>query len=51
MVRTTETINLAVPLGMVERIDQVRGDVPRSRFVSRILEKALKTLERSDKNG
>jgi hypothetical protein len=49
MVKSTETIHLALPVGMTSWIDQERGDISRSKFVSRILEKALKNSEKRRK--
>lgn len=49
MVRTTETVHFALPVGMTAWIDQMRGDISRSRFVSKILERHLKKLEKEGK--
>jgi len=36
------TISLSLPLELLERIDAIRGDVSRSKFVAKILEKSMK---------
>lgn len=46
MAKTTETLHLAVPIGMTERIDNLRGDIARSRFITRLLEKGLEKKEK-----
>jgi metal-responsive CopG/Arc/MetJ family transcriptional regulator len=33
-------VNISLPGNLAERIDRERGDVTRSRFVTRLLEKA-----------
>lgn len=35
-----EIISLSLPTKLLRRIDSSRGDIPRSRYVLRILEKA-----------
>jgi len=35
-------LSITLPVGIVETIDKMRGDVNRSRFVLRLLEKGLK---------
>jgi metal-responsive CopG/Arc/MetJ family transcriptional regulator len=35
-------ISMSIPLNLLEKVDSIRGDIPRSLFVRRILEKALK---------
>jgi hypothetical protein len=37
----TETISFAIRRELREHIDNLRGDVPRSRFISKILERAI----------
>ena len=34
----TQTISVTIPTGLREKIDSLRGDVSRSRFISRALE-------------
>lgn len=34
-------VNLSFPEGLVESIDRERGDIPRSKFVRRIVEQSL----------
>jgi metal-responsive CopG/Arc/MetJ family transcriptional regulator len=49
MAKTTETVHLAIPVGMTKRIDKIRGDVSRSRFITRLIEKGLKKVEKKDR--
>jgi metal-responsive CopG/Arc/MetJ family transcriptional regulator len=37
----TERISLTLPDGIVDSLDKKRGDVSRSRFILRLLEKTL----------
>jgi len=37
----TEIISFSLPKGMLEKLDIQRGDIARSKFLSRILETAL----------
>jgi len=46
MVRNTVNANVVFPISFVKEIDRVRGDVCRSRFVLRAVEKYLKDKER-----
>jgi metal-responsive CopG/Arc/MetJ family transcriptional regulator len=39
------SIGISLPRTVIERIDIVRGDVPRSKFVYRILESAIEKQE------
>jgi len=39
--KTTTEINVSLPTEIYNHIESVRGDVPRSKFVVRLLEKAL----------
>ena len=36
---------VSFPIDLLRRVDIARGDIPRSRFIVRILEKALKKKE------
>jgi hypothetical protein len=38
----TEVISFVIKRELREQIDTLRGDIPRSRFISRTLENALK---------
>jgi metal-responsive CopG/Arc/MetJ family transcriptional regulator len=40
----TERISMTFPDGVIEKLDERRGDVPRSRFILRLIEKALKEV-------
>ena len=35
------TISFTIPIELLEKIDSDRGDVPRSRFIIRLMEMAL----------
>lgn len=37
----TKFVGLLLPLALVSEIDRARGDVPRSRFIRRLLEQSL----------
>lgn len=37
--RKFRPIGLSVPIAFLEKIDEVRGDVPRSRYIQRLLQK------------
>ncbi|MGI0015446.1 MAG: hypothetical protein ACREBU_18670 [Nitrososphaera sp.] len=39
------TVGVSLPLEVVKRLDQDRGDVPRSRFLQRLVERAYKEDE------
>lgn len=40
---TYEIVSLSLPVNLRKKIDSERGDVPRSRYILRILEKAIRT--------
>ncbi|MDH5690246.1 MAG: hypothetical protein OEY81_02295 [Candidatus Bathyarchaeota archaeon] len=35
-------VGIGIPAGMLERIDKERGDIPRSVYVTRLLQQTLK---------
>jgi metal-responsive CopG/Arc/MetJ family transcriptional regulator len=37
----SQTISVTIPSGLREKIDTLRGDVSRSRFISRALERVF----------
>ena len=37
----TEKIGITLPKSMIQKIDQRRGDIPRSRYIRRAIEKYL----------
>jgi hypothetical protein len=39
---TTITIGLSIPTELLAKIDGKRGDIPRSKFVQRLVEQAFK---------
>jgi metal-responsive CopG/Arc/MetJ family transcriptional regulator len=41
----TETITVTIPQGLREKIDSLRGDVSRSKFISRALQTAFYQAE------
>ena len=43
---TTKAVPVRIPPEMVDRIDALRGLVPREAFVRDLLDKALKAAER-----
>jgi metal-responsive CopG/Arc/MetJ family transcriptional regulator len=46
----TEIISFSLPKGMLEKLDLVRGDIARSKFITRVLETVV-NQETSKKNG
>jgi metal-responsive CopG/Arc/MetJ family transcriptional regulator len=38
-------IGISLDRDLLETIDRARGDIPRSRFIARLVEKSLKELE------
>jgi metal-responsive CopG/Arc/MetJ family transcriptional regulator len=36
-----KVIAISLPEGLCEKMDSKRGDIPRSRFISRLVEKAV----------
>jgi metal-responsive CopG/Arc/MetJ family transcriptional regulator len=44
MERTISSISL--PSDLLAKVDQVRGDVPRSTFIRRLLEQSLKSKKK-----
>lgn len=44
--KQTRPLMTRIPPEMVPRIDAQRGDVPRERWIRRLLEEALEVLER-----
>jgi hypothetical protein len=49
MVRNTINANIVMQISFVKQIDTIRGDICRSRFVFRAVEKYLKDLEETGK--
>jgi hypothetical protein len=39
------SLGISLPRSLVKRIDEERGDIPRSRFVLRIVEDAFELLD------
>jgi hypothetical protein len=39
---------VSMPVQMVKRLDDVRGDIPRSRFLLRLVERELKEQEEQE---
>jgi hypothetical protein len=39
MTNKQRTVTISFPRPLVEELDKVRGDIPRSRYLQRILEK------------
>ena len=37
----TEVISFSIPAGLRRKIDTIRGDVPRSRYIVKLLESAV----------
>jgi metal-responsive CopG/Arc/MetJ family transcriptional regulator len=38
----TQKCGLTLPIALVKQVDRVRGDIPRSMFIRRVLEQFLK---------
>jgi metal-responsive CopG/Arc/MetJ family transcriptional regulator len=38
----TEKLGITLPVKLLEKIERIRGDVPRSRFIRRALESFLR---------
>jgi metal-responsive CopG/Arc/MetJ family transcriptional regulator len=43
MTTECERLTITLPTVLVEHVDRIRGDVPRSRFIRRAIEKVLET--------
>jgi len=35
------SVGLSIDLELVEKVDHLRGDVPRSRYIARLIEKGI----------
>jgi metal-responsive CopG/Arc/MetJ family transcriptional regulator len=44
----TVKLGITLPKSMIQKIDQRRGDIPRSRFIRRALEKYLDSNKDTD---
>jgi metal-responsive CopG/Arc/MetJ family transcriptional regulator len=42
----TEKLGITFPRSMIERTDRQRGNVPRSRFIRRVIENYLKGMDK-----
>ena len=49
MERRCTSTGLSLPIDMMDRIDEERGDIPRSRFLLRLLEKIYPELQVENK--
>ena len=49
MERRCTLTGLSLPIDMMDRIDEERGDIPRSRFLLRLLEKIYPELQVENK--
>jgi metal-responsive CopG/Arc/MetJ family transcriptional regulator len=38
----TEKLGITLPIKLLQKIDEIRGDVPRSKFIRRAIESYLK---------
>jgi metal-responsive CopG/Arc/MetJ family transcriptional regulator len=38
----TEKLGITLPISLLQKIDKIRGDVPRSKFIRRAIETYLK---------
>ena len=38
----TEKLGITLPISLLQRIDNNRGDIPRSRYIRRAIERSLK---------
>lgn len=47
----TIATGLSLPKELKDQIDKERGDIPRSRYILRILEKHNRYVEKSDKKA
>jgi hypothetical protein len=43
-------VNILLPKSMVNKIDYQRGDIPRSKFILRLLELAYKVREKTTRS-
>jgi metal-responsive CopG/Arc/MetJ family transcriptional regulator len=46
----TEIISFSLPKGMLKKLDKERKDVARSKFISNLIQAAIKENELSSKN-
>jgi len=49
MRRTTKPVGISIPPQLIEKIDKDRGDIPRSIFVTRLIEQAYREREKGKK--
>jgi hypothetical protein len=47
----TCVVSIVMKEPLLHQIDKIRGDVPRSKFISRLLEGAIKDQERSNRDS
>jgi len=47
---TTKVLGFSLPESVIARIDKDRGDIPRSRYVLRLLEMANKIQDQKKEN-
>ena len=45
---TTEGFGISLPIHLVKQIDELRGDVTRSRFIQRLIEESLRNRRLRD---
>jgi metal-responsive CopG/Arc/MetJ family transcriptional regulator len=42
----TQKLGITLPISLLEKIDKIRGDIPRSKYIRRAIESYLKVKER-----
>jgi metal-responsive CopG/Arc/MetJ family transcriptional regulator len=47
----TQKLGITLPKSILHRIDQVRGDIPRSKYILRSIERYLGTLIPKKRSG
>lgn len=47
----TEKLGITLPKSILHRIDQVRGDIPRSKYIRRAIERYLGTSRLKKRSG
>jgi metal-responsive CopG/Arc/MetJ family transcriptional regulator len=48
---SSTTIGISIPKGLLAKIDSKRGDIPRSKFVQRLVERACAIDDGQEKGG
>jgi metal-responsive CopG/Arc/MetJ family transcriptional regulator len=47
----TEKLGITLPISLLQKIDNMRGDIPRSKYIRRAIERYLKVKGGRTKSG